>query len=171
MKASVFGSATVESGKNKGKTKWLQFATGIKPENSNGLPVTGDVTYLNLSPGDIETFEFEDISEVQSASGEHFAANVVKWANAAVIGTYRTTITGEAKKLTLPPTSPKNWLKEILSKISPESILIPVVRAKGPKKSKVNAVDVLALANDTKLSVEERMEKIRQMVEAAAAAA
>jgi hypothetical protein len=159
MKAATFGSATVESGANKGKARFLSFQTGIKPENSNGLPVKDGKTYANVSPADIPTFEFENVEEVQQHAGEHFNTLVVEWANDAVLAKYRAALTTNFRKLDLPPTSIADFVKSTTGGITPESVLIPAVA--GPKK--IATASLIELANRTDLSDAEKLAMIRAL--------
>lgn len=156
MKATAFGPALVESGKNKGAARHLSFATGIKPENSNGLPVDNGTVYLNISPASITVGEFESRGEVEQYAGEHFDGFVVDAANAMWKSTTRSKITAEARKLSLPPTDIRGWIGSLVDKITASSLFVPTVSAAG----KVAVADIVALGNDTSLTAEQKLAAI-----------
>ena len=159
MKSATFGSATVESGANKGKARFLSFQTGIKPENSNGLPVKDGKTYANVSPADITTFEYETEDEVRAKLGEHFAVWVVEAANDHVLAKYRAALTTGFRKLDLPPSNIAEFVRTTTGSITPENALAPSVA--GPKK--VATASIIELANRTDLSDAEKLAMIRAL--------
>lgn len=135
MNRVPFGPATVESGKNKGATRTLSFATGIAVENANGLPVEGSKVSLIVSAAAPTVVEFTSADEVRSIAGDQFDVFVVEAANARAASMVRAKLTGEARKLTLPPSDLAAWVAQISNSITAESLFAPAPEraAKGPK--------------------------------------
>ena len=135
MNRVPFGPAVVESGKNKGATRTLSFATGISVENANGLPVDGGKASLTISAAQPTVVEFTSADEVRSISGSEFDTFVVEAANARAAAAVRAKLTGEARKLTLPPSELNAWVAQICESITAESLFAPAPErsAKGPK--------------------------------------
>jgi len=135
MNRIPFGPATVESGKNKGQARTLSFATGISAENANGLPVEGGKVSLAISAAQPTVVEFTSADEVRSIAGSEFDTFVVEAANARAVAMVRAKLTGEARKLTLPPSDVAAWVAQVSDSITAESLFAPAPErsAKGPK--------------------------------------
>ena len=153
MQTVAFGSATVNSGKNKGQAVTLAFSTGIKPENNTtGLPVSGDKVQLNVSPADILVPHFETADEVREAAGDNLGAFLVDAANERARYVARKDITSEARKLTLAPTNIVEWVQGIAARITHASIFVKDEKAaKGgskPRGVKAELANLTAMANE-----------------------
>lgn len=146
MKRTSFGPATVESGKNKGQARNLSFATGISAENANGLPVDGGKVSLTISAAQPTVVTFETADEVRSIAGAEFDTFVVEAANARAVAMVRAKLTGEARKLTLPPTDVAAWVAQISESITAETLFAPA-QEKGPKGPRGVKAELANLAN------------------------
>jgi hypothetical protein len=145
-KIVAFGSATVETGKNKGQPSLLTFATGISPENSNGLPVSGGKVYVEVVKDVPTVIEFESADEVRAIAGENFDDFVLDAANAHMKTLVRNAITADARKLTLPPSNIADWVSSVCARITAETAFAPVVREKGQKAPRGVKAEVAGLA-------------------------
>lgn len=135
MKRTAFGPATVESGKNKGQARTLSFATGIATENANGLPVESGKVSLTISAALPTVVTFDSADEIRQIAGAEFDVFVVEAANARAAAMVRAKLTGEARKLTLPPSDVTAWVAQISESVTAESLFAPAPErsAKGPK--------------------------------------
>lgn len=145
-KIVAFGSATVETGKNKGQPSLLTFATGISPDNANGLPVSGGKVYVEVVKDVPTVVEFDSADEVRAIAGENFDAFVLDAANAHMKSLVRNAITADARKLTLPPNNVADWISGICTRITPELAFAPVVKEKGTKAPRGVKAEVSNLA-------------------------
>lgn len=145
-KIVAFGSATVETGKNKGQPSILTFATGISPENANGLPVSGGKVYVEVVKDVPTVIEFDSADEVRAIAGDNFDAFVLGAANAHMKSLVRNAITADARKLTLPPSNIADWISSVCGRVTAESAFTPVVREKGTKAPRGVKADVANLA-------------------------
>lgn len=145
----AFGSAMVESGKNKGNPATLSFATGISPENSNGLPVEKGKVFLSVQKDIPTVIEFESADEVRAIAGEHFDDFVLEAANDLMKTLVRNALTADARKLTLPPSDLSAWVRSVCERITAETAFAPVekqTRAKGPRGVKAEISNLAARA-------------------------
>jgi hypothetical protein len=138
MNRIPFGPATVESGKNKGKARFLSFATGIKPEDANGLPISKNgkgesVVSVEIGAAVPTVGEFTDANEVRQYAGEHFDTFVVEAANDRYVAATRAKLTTEARKWTLLPSDLAGTIRSLCESILPESLFAPA-RPAGVKK-------------------------------------
>ena len=148
MKRTSFGPATVESGKNKGQARTLSFATGISTENANGLPIESGKVSLAISAAQPTVVTFETADEVRSTAGAEFDTFVVEAANARAVAMVRAKLTGEARKLTLPPTDVAGWVAQISESITAELLFSVQERSsKGPKGPRGVKAELANLAN------------------------
>jgi hypothetical protein len=148
MKRTSFGPATVESGKNKGQARTLSFATGISTENANGLPIESGKVSLAISAAQPTVVTFETADEVRSTAGAQFDTFVVEAANARAVAMVRAKLTGEARKLTLPPTDVAGWVAQISESITAELLFSVQERSsKGPKGPRGVKAELANLAN------------------------
>lgn len=149
MKRTSFGPATVESGKNKGQARTLSFATGISTENANGLPIESGKVSLAISAAQPTVVTFETADEVRSTAGAEFDTFVVEAANARAVAMVRAKLTGEARKLTLPPTDVAGWVAQISESITAELLFAPAQErsSKGPKGPRGVKAELANLAN------------------------
>jgi len=148
MKRTSFGPATVESGKNKGQARTLSFATGISTENANGLPIESGKVSLAISAAQPTVVTFETADEVRSTAGAQFDTFVVVAANARAVAMVRAKLTGEARKLTLPPTDVAGWVAQISESITAELLFSVQERSsKGPKGPRGVKAELANLAN------------------------
>lgn len=148
MKRTSFGPATVESGKNKGQARTLSFATGISTENANGLPIESGKVSLAISAAQPTVVTFETADEVRSTAGAEFDTFVVEAANARAVAMVRAKLTGEARKLTLPPTDVAGWVAQISESITAELLFSVHERSsKGPKGPRGVKAELANLAN------------------------
>lgn len=135
MNRVPFGPAIVESGKNKGQARTLSFATGITAENANGLPVEAGKVSLTISAAQPTVVEFSSADQIRSIAGDQFDVFVVEAANARAAAMVRAKLTGEARKLTLPPSDVNGWVTQICESVTAESLFAAAQErtAKGPK--------------------------------------
>lgn len=163
-KIVAFGSATVESGKNKGTPATLSFATGISPENSNGLPVEKGKVFLSVQKDIPQVVEFDSADEVRAIAGENFDAFVLEAANDLMKTLVRNALTADARKLTLPPSDTPAWVRSVCERITPDVAFAPTESkkgAKGPRGVKAEISNLAARA--ASMSAEELLAQIQAL--------
>lgn len=140
----AFGSATVESGKNKGASRSVSFATSIAPENANGLPVNNGKVHIAISPANITVPEVASADEVRALAGDAFDDFVVESFRSAAKQAVRNALTSEARKLTLPPSSVSEWAAGIADAITHASLFEVEERSakKGPRGVKAEVLQL-----------------------------
>ena len=159
-----FGSPVVETGKNKGNPATLSFATGISPENSNGLPVEKGKVFLSVQKDIPQVVEFDSADEVRAIAGENFDAFVLEAANDLMRSLVRNALTADARKLTLPPSDLSAWVNSVCERITPDVAFTPAdkqTRAKGPRGVKAEISNLAARASS--MSQEELLAQIQAL--------
>lgn len=146
-KIVAFGSGKVETGKNKGQSATLSFATGISPEAANGLPVQGGKVYLEVPKNLPTVVEFDSADEVRAVAGENFDAFVLRAANDHMRTLVRTMITGDARKLSVAPVDLSTYISTLCARVTAENAFTPAEKgAKGPKGPRGVKAEVAGLA-------------------------
>ena len=143
-----FGSAEVESGKNKGTARTISFRTSIKPENNtSGLPVEKGHVSVVFSPSVPQVFEFTSADEVRQYAGAHLDTFLVDAANSIARARVRAALTTEFRKLELAPSDVAGFVAGIVSGITAEGLFEPVTRgASGPRGIKAELAGLEAAA-------------------------
>lgn len=139
-----FGAAIVESGKNKGASRSVSFATSIAAENANGLPVNNGKVMLSISPAVITVPDVASADEVRALAGDAFDDFVVESFRSLAKQNVRNALTSEARKLTLPPSSVSDWAASIADAITHASLFETEERSakKGPRGVKAEVLQL-----------------------------
>lgn len=149
MSARVpFGPATVENGKNKGNARTISFATGIKPENANGLPVEKDKVMVEMSAATPTVIEFASADEVRSFAGEHLDTFLLSAANSAAKAAVRSKLTTEFRKLDLAPSDIPAFVTSLCDSITEASLFEPTTRSGGRTGIKQELASLQSAAAD-----------------------